>query len=100
MRLFMIPGALLATLEHLTEPSDLAEADQGAGECCEGEMDVGSALISDGQAAVAGQPGEGAFHDPAVSAEVAAALDPTPGNAWGYAAGAALLAYPSAEYRG
>ena len=79
-------------LEHLTEPSDLAEADQGAGECCEGEMDVGSALVSDGQAAVAGQPGEGAFHDPAVSAEVGAAFDATSDNAWGDAAGAALLA--------
>jgi hypothetical protein len=70
----------------------LAEADQGAGECREGEVDVGAVLVSDGQATVSGEPGKGALDNPTVSSEVGAALDPTARDARGDAPDAALLA--------
>jgi len=68
----------------------LVEADQGAGERRERHVDVDAALIPDGQAAVAGEPGEGALDNPAVSSEMGAALDPAACDARGDAAGAAL----------
>jgi hypothetical protein len=40
-------------------------------------MEVGAALVSDGEAAVSSEPGEGALDGPAVSAEARAAFDPT-----------------------
>ena len=49
-------------------------------------------LVSDGQAAVAGEPGEGALYNPAVSSEMGAALNPTARDAWDDAAGTAFLA--------
>ena len=58
-------------------------------------MDVGAALVSDAQAAVAGEPGEGPLHNPPVATEVGAALDATAGDARDDAAGAALLAAPA-----
>ena len=89
----MLIGKARATqdLEHLTEPPDLVEADQGAGERRKRHVDVDTALIPDGQA-VASEPSEGALDNPAVSTEVGAALDPTACNTRGDAAGAALLA--------
>ena len=39
-------------------------------------MDVGAALIADGQAAVLAQPGQGALHDPTVATQARAALHP------------------------
>ncbi len=44
-------------------------------------MDVGAALVADGEAAEAVEPGERPFDDPAVAAEPVAALDPAPGDA-------------------
>ena len=85
-------GRCTTTLERLTKPSDLAHADESAGECREGQIDVGASFVADGQAAVAVQPGEGAFHHPAVPPEVGAALDPPPGDAWDDAAGTAFTA--------
>ena len=82
----------ITALERLTEPPDLSEADESAGECGEGQVDVGAALVADGQATVAGQPGEGAFHHPAMSAEAGAALDAAAGDARGDAADAAFPA--------
>ena len=55
-------------------------------------MDVGAALVADGQASVAGEPGEGTLHHPAVSSEAGAALDATACDARGDATGAALPA--------
>jgi hypothetical protein len=52
--------ALVRNQEPGTKPFDLFEADDGAGECCEGVVDVGPALLADGQAAKLGDPCEGA----------------------------------------
>src|SRR3954471_22920258 len=68
-------------LRHLTEPLEEAEADRGAGEDEEGEVDVVAALVADHQPAAAGDPGQGALHHPPVPAQPLAALDPAPGDA-------------------
>ncbi|KQP25783.1 hypothetical protein ASF25_21275 [Methylobacterium sp. Leaf100] len=64
-------------------PSGLIEGDDAGGEGCEGLVDVGAALVGDGQASETVEPGVGTLDDPAVKAELLATLDPT---------GAALLA--------
>jgi hypothetical protein len=69
----------------------LVEADEGAGERGEGEMDVGTAFVADGKAAEAVEPCEGPFDDPPVLAEPLAALDAAPGDARGDATSAAFL---------
>lgn len=79
-------------LEYLTEPADLVEADEGAGECGEGQANVGATFVADGKTAEAVDPGEGAFDDPPVFAEPLAALDATSCNPRSDAADAALLA--------
>ena len=56
-------------------------------------MEVGPALIACGQAAEACEPGQGAFHDPAVAAQPLAAVDPAPGD---LGLDAALAAFPPA----
>jgi hypothetical protein len=43
-------------------------------------VEVGTALVADGQAAEACQPSKGAFHDPAVASKALAVVDPTPGD--------------------
>src|SRR5579875_2485221 len=68
-------------LEHLTKPAQLVEADQSTAEGEEGMMDVGAALVADGQAAEAVEPGQRALDDPAVPAEPVRALDTPPSNA-------------------
>jgi hypothetical protein len=50
-------------LEHLTEPSDLAEADEGATEGDKGEVDVGASLVAHHEATRTVQPGVRALHD-------------------------------------
>ena len=45
-------------------------------------MDVGAALIADGEAAVAGKPSQRPLHDPAVAAQAGAALNAPSGDAW------------------
>ena len=67
-------------------------ATESAGKSGEGAVDVGAALVADGEAAVAVHPGMGALHYPAVSSEAGAALDAPPGDTQGGAAGAALPA--------
>ena len=52
----------------------MVPADQAAGEGEEGFVHVGVAVVADGEAAVAVEPGEGAFDDPAVAAEPGAVL--------------------------
>lgn len=79
MRLFHLcleqqpPGAL----EHLTKPSDLIEADEGAAEGNECLVDVGAALVADRQAAEAIEPSQRSLNDPAVPARPFAAVQTT-----------------------
>ena len=54
-------------LERLTEPADLFDADEGRSERGESLVDVGAALVPGGKASKSGEPGKGAFHDPAVA---------------------------------
>lgn len=68
-------------LEHLTKPSDLVEADEGAAEEDEGLVDIGASLIADCQSAEAVEPGKRAFDDPAVPAQSFAAVPCPPSNA-------------------
>ena len=77
-------------LELGTEPSDVAQADDGAGEGCEGEVDVGAPLIADGEAAELGKPSEGALDDPAMAPELLAGFDTASGDPRRDGAGAAL----------
>src|SRR5947209_15129469 len=67
-------------LRYLTEPLEEAEADRGAGEDEEGEVDVVPPLVADHEPAAAGDPGQGALHHPPVPAQPLAALDPAPGD--------------------
>lgn len=53
-------------------------------------MQVDASLVSDGQSAEAGEPSQGALHDPAMAAEVLAALDAPSRDPWCDAAGPAL----------
>jgi len=69
-------------LEHLTKPSfDEALDDEGCGQGREGEKDVGPSLVADGEAAELGEPGQRPLHNPPVSAQTLAALDPAAGDA-------------------
>src|SRR5690606_40750333 len=51
------------------------EADEGGGQREEGCEGVGAAFVAQRQAAVAGEPGHGAFDDPPVAAEALLGLD-------------------------
>lgn len=73
-------------------PSGLIEGDDAGGEGCEGLVDVGAALVGDGQASETVEPGVGTLDDPAVKAELLATLDPASGDARHDPTGAALLA--------
>ena len=84
--------SLTIMLKLGTKPPDLSQADHGAGEGCQGEVEIGAALVTDSEAPEPGEPGEGALHDPPVTAEAGAALDATPCDAWRDAAGATLTA--------
>jgi hypothetical protein len=44
-------------------------------------MDICSTFITDPQAAVLAEPGDGALHDPAIDAQATAVRRPTPGQA-------------------
>ena len=59
----------------------MVEGDEAGGEACEGLVEVGSALVADGQAAEAVEPSVGLLHDPAVATELLAVLDALAGNA-------------------
>src|SRR4051794_13536826 len=76
-------------LDRKTEPLKEAEADRGAGEDEEGEVDVVAALVADHRPAQARDPGQGTLDHPAILAEALAALDAAPGDARDDAAPAA-----------
>ena len=69
-------------LDRLTEPLEEAEIDHRTGKDEESEVNVVAALVADDQPPAAGDPGQGAFHHPAVATQPLAALDPAPGDAW------------------
>jgi hypothetical protein len=56
-------------------------AGEGCGECEECGEEVAIALVSQGQAAVAAEPGDGAFDDPAVPTQPGRRLDAAAGDA-------------------
>ena len=69
-------------LEVISKPRcQRSKADDGAGQDGEGEVNVGPALVSDGEAPEFGEPGECALDDPAMLSEMTAALNALPGNA-------------------
>ena len=90
-RLLLYPAGS-TELERPTEPPDLIQADEGAAERGEGEMDVGPAFVAHGQVPEPPQPGQGAFNDPPVSAQLLAAFNPAPGDTRRDATLAALAA--------
>lgn len=71
----------------------MTKADEAAGKCEEGLVDVVAAFVADAQPAAAMQPGQGALHDPAMPTEALARFDPAASNAW---ADAALPRRPAA----
>jgi hypothetical protein len=74
---------VLGNLE-LVSCGELAEflvAGEGGSEGEEGEEVFGFAFVAQGEAAVSGEPGHGAFDDPAVPAEFLAGLDAFAGDA-------------------
>ena len=77
-------------LELGTKPPDLPHADDGAGEGCEGEVEVGASLVAYAQAPETGEPGEAALHHPSVPPEMGAAVHATSCDARHDAAGPAL----------
>ena len=68
-------------LERGTKPLSLFAADEGAGKRGEGEVEVGTPLVAYGEAAEAGEPGQGALDDPAVATKALAGLDAASGDA-------------------
>ncbi len=71
----------LLAAERLTAPSlDVAPADEGSGKRQERLVDVGSALVTDREAAEAAEPRQRALHHPAVPAQALAAVDPASGD--------------------
>ena len=61
--------------------SFLKQVSDGEGE--EGAEEAGVAFVAYGQASVSGEPGDGAFDLPAVSAEAFAGVDAAAGDAGG-----------------
>ena len=72
------PGSIL---ELRTKLPDLTQADDGAGERGEGEVDVGPPFVADGEAAEPRQPRQGALHGPPLAAQPSAVLDAAAGDA-------------------
>ena len=68
-------------LESITKPIVLLEANESESEGEEGEMDVGAAFVSDGEAAELVEPGVCAFDGPAVLAVCLTAFDAAPCDA-------------------
>src|SRR5690242_5671379 len=69
------------SLECLSKPVlPEVEAEQGAAELKEREMDVGASVIAHPQATEAAQPSEVALHAPAVATEALLAFDAPPSN--------------------
>lgn len=69
-------------LEVISKPRcQRLKADDGAGQDGEGEVNVGPALVSEGEAPEFREPGECALDDPAMLSEMTTALNALPGNA-------------------
>src|SRR5579875_23560 len=69
-------------LERLTKLGrEGSEADDDGGDDQEGAVEVCVALVSDAETSELVDPGESALHDPAVLAEMLAALDAASGDA-------------------
>ena len=75
-----------------TKPPDLPDADDGGGECGEGEVNVGAALMSNGETAELGEPRQRPLHLPAMAPEPFAAVDAAPCDTRGDPTGAAFTA--------
>jgi hypothetical protein len=58
-----------------------AEADQGAGEIEESKVQIGRALVTDGEPTEAVEPGEGPLDYPAIPSQLLTGLDPTSSDA-------------------
>lgn len=54
---------------------------EGCGQRRKGEMDVGSSLLADGEAAELGAPRKHPLDEPSVPSQPLAALNPAPGDA-------------------
>jgi hypothetical protein len=67
-------GASALELVSIAAFGEASPADEAAAEGEEALVDLGAAVIADEQTAELVQPGEGAFHDPAVTAEAGAVL--------------------------
>ena len=67
-------------LERLTKALDEAPGDESGGEMVEGLEDVETSLVADDQPAEAAEPGQGAFHDPAMPSQTLRAFDAAPGD--------------------
>lgn len=76
-------------------PRQSAGADDSDGQGCQCGDRGGAAVVADGQAAESQQPGDGAFHDPAVSTEAFAGVHAEPGDPCGDPASALVAADPA-----
>ncbi|KOX11501.1 hypothetical protein ADL04_00980 [Streptomyces sp. NRRL B-3648] len=74
------PGRRAKSLQVISF-GESAVADEGSCQRGEGQEVVGLALVAAVQAPAAGEPGDGAFDDPAVSAQVCGVLDAASGDA-------------------
>lgn len=70
------------SLECLSKPRiERFEADECASEEREGQMNIGTSFVADGEATEPGDPCEGSFDDPTMPAEILAAFDTPAGDA-------------------
>src|SRR5512147_99523 len=77
-------GRASVYLVPLTKPAlDVVPADERSGNEREGEMDVGPALVADGQAAKASEPGQRALNHPPVATQALAAFNASASDARG-----------------
>lgn len=68
-------------LEHPTKPTDGSEAYDCGGDDEEGAVEVGVALVADGEASELVDPGKGALNHPAGLTEMLGAVDAAAGDA-------------------
>lgn len=73
-------GSVAADLESLTKPFGLVEADQSTSERGEGQMDVLTTLIADGETAEAIEPRQCALHHPPIASQALADVHTTAGD--------------------
>lgn len=72
-------GRRARALEHISKPAlKDSQTDQSAAECEQGQMHFAETLVADRQAAVAGEPSEGALDHPAIAPQPLAGVDLAP----------------------